>query len=554
MSELPSRTVPAAELMPVVQAALERGQHVRMAVTGSSMMPFLRHHDTVELVPLTDLPRLGDVVLVRKPSGPYVLHRVVRVVGNSYHLRGDALACEEGPLTLANALGRVVVAERHGRRWSLDRGATRALNWLWRAVHPWSGRAQAWAWRGKRWLCGLTGPTVPDPRDVLRALLLCLRFDTPRPEQVDTAMWPAVVRLAKRHSVMPLLYDRLRSSGWVDRLPAKQAGELRGAYLRNLSRNTGLMGELREILNAMTAAGVPVIVLKGAQLAEAIYGNLALRHLSDLDLLIPRSRLARAGHVLDELGYDLSSWRAGVSEYSHHLPSVRREAAGINIEMHWTTSALGRPTDFQPEELWASSQPVTVAGGAARGLCTEELLLLLAWHMAYPHCFSGDLRAVVDIAAVLAQPGCQVDWDTLVASAVRRGWRAGVGMVLRASHDWLGAPVPEAVLDALQPTADSRELLESMADLLLGSIPGTTALLLTNPRRWAKEKERHWFNNPVLPQGRRFDGSIRSYLGLGVMARLHYGYVLRRWLTGDVTVARAIRAQRRRDAWLGAGE
>ena len=75
--------LPSRELMPIVRAALERGQRVRMTVTGGSMFPFLRDGDVVELEPALTL-RLGDMVLVQTDSSDvierYVLHRIVRWV------------------------------------------------------------------------------------------------------------------------------------------------------------------------------------------------------------------------------------------------------------------------------------------------------------------------------------------------------------------------------------------------------------------------------------------------------------------------------------------
>ena len=68
--------VHARELMPVILAALQRGQHVRLTATGGSMRPFLHNGDVVELEPLDSLPVIGNVVLVRCGSDRerYVLH------------------------------------------------------------------------------------------------------------------------------------------------------------------------------------------------------------------------------------------------------------------------------------------------------------------------------------------------------------------------------------------------------------------------------------------------------------------------------------------------
>jgi len=132
--------LPSRELMPVIRAALERGQRVRMTVTGSSMLPFLRDSDVVELEP-APAPRLGDMVLVQAdPPGAaerYVLHRIVRMDGGAaFFIRGDAQPLCEGPFTPDAVLGRVVTASRDGRDYSLDRGWWRLAGRVWLVVHP----------------------------------------------------------------------------------------------------------------------------------------------------------------------------------------------------------------------------------------------------------------------------------------------------------------------------------------------------------------------------------------------------------------------------------
>ena len=125
------------ELMPVVRAALERGQRVRMTVNGSSMLPFLRDSDVVELEP-APAPRLGDMVLVQTnpPDAAecYVLHRIVRMDGGSaFFIRGDAQNYCDGPFTPDAMLGRVITVWRNGRARVLDRGPWRlaGLAWVW---------------------------------------------------------------------------------------------------------------------------------------------------------------------------------------------------------------------------------------------------------------------------------------------------------------------------------------------------------------------------------------------------------------------------------------
>ena len=128
-------TLPSRKLMPVIRAALERGQRVRMSVTGSSMLPFLRDSDVVELEPAS-APRLGDMVLVQAAER-YVLHRIVRMDGGAgFFIRGDAQPNCEGPFTLDAVLGRVTTVWRNGRARALERGLWRLAGLVWVRTSP----------------------------------------------------------------------------------------------------------------------------------------------------------------------------------------------------------------------------------------------------------------------------------------------------------------------------------------------------------------------------------------------------------------------------------
>jgi hypothetical protein len=132
--------LPCRELMPVIRAALDRGQRVRMTVTGSSMLPFLHDSDVVELEP-APAPRLGDMVLVRAAAPGaaerYVLHRIVRMDrGAAFLTQGDAQPHCEGPFTRDAVLGRVTTVWRNGRARALDRGPWRLAGLVWARTSP----------------------------------------------------------------------------------------------------------------------------------------------------------------------------------------------------------------------------------------------------------------------------------------------------------------------------------------------------------------------------------------------------------------------------------
>lgn len=132
--------LPSRELMPVIRAALDRGQRVRMTVSGASMLPIIHSNDVVELEPAPAL-RLGDVALVQtNPPGQierYVIHRLVRLERDGTVLvRGDAQRESEGPFAANAVLGRVTTAWHNGRPRSLERGWWRLVGLAWLRCAP----------------------------------------------------------------------------------------------------------------------------------------------------------------------------------------------------------------------------------------------------------------------------------------------------------------------------------------------------------------------------------------------------------------------------------
>lgn len=85
---------------------------------GQSMRPTLCEGDELLLVPLTQPPLEGDVVVVRLPRG-WVVHRVVEVRGLAVLTRGDACIRPDPPVALSDVLYRVAAVTRNGQTLGL---------------------------------------------------------------------------------------------------------------------------------------------------------------------------------------------------------------------------------------------------------------------------------------------------------------------------------------------------------------------------------------------------------------------------------------------------
>jgi len=120
-------------------------------------------------------------------------------------------------------------------------------------------------------------------------LLRCARTreSTPRIRELAAGVidWDYLCLLARRHSVVPLLYLQL-SRHASDLVPAAHLATLKRQYQENSARNTILTAELCRLVELFRASGIEAIPYKGPALAVVAYGNLTLRRFVDLDVIV----------------------------------------------------------------------------------------------------------------------------------------------------------------------------------------------------------------------------------------------------------------------------
>lgn len=123
-------TVPMETLAEIIQLQLANGGKATLTVTGSSMLPMLREHrDSVVLIPPARQKK-GDIVLFRRESGKYVLHRIISMTENGYLCSGDNQAILE-PVTREQIVAVVDGFTRKGRAYTLDAPGYRLYQAVW---------------------------------------------------------------------------------------------------------------------------------------------------------------------------------------------------------------------------------------------------------------------------------------------------------------------------------------------------------------------------------------------------------------------------------------
>lgn len=110
------KVLPASVLMPEYEALLKEGAELPLVISGGSMLPFLAPGRDSVMLKEPDRPlKRGDIVFYRRRNGAYILHRLLRVRGDSCWMVGDAQTIIEGPLDRSCIFAYVTRVQRKGR-------------------------------------------------------------------------------------------------------------------------------------------------------------------------------------------------------------------------------------------------------------------------------------------------------------------------------------------------------------------------------------------------------------------------------------------------------
>jgi hypothetical protein len=302
-------------------------------------------------------------------------------------------------------------------------------------------------------------------------LIFCLRSDSAdakasRMLQWRESDWDELLRQAVRHGISAHLFHNLKESGIADRIPAGIERQLREITMRNASRNVRLFHGLDKLLAALQGGGIPVIVMKGAYLAEVVYRSVALRSMWDVDLLVKEPDLDRTVTLLFESGFRLMDERTAkhlrktpdrpyhVQPETKHFPDLIHPGWTVKLDVHVSLTHDSSVFPVDLEGVWRRAYKPENNRPDARVMSPVDALLYQCMHASYYHQFNFGLRSLCDVAEIMRRFQGELNWEEFrIRSA---GWRADrcAWLTLRFARDLLNAPVPEGVLAALKPRAD----------------------------------------------------------------------------------------------------
>ena len=261
--------------------------------------------------------------------------------------------------------------------------------------------------------------------------------------------WARAVALATSNKVMPLVHATLRAEAEAA-VPPLVLDELKTRFEANARFNLRLSTELVRVVRALHGSGVRVLPLKGPVLAQTLYGNLALRQFSDLDVLTPRADYPRALATVTSMGYRLVRPAADVGPretealmrfFGDYTYTFVHPASGVTLEVHWGLSPRDRFIPVAEAGFWERLGFATLAGETVPTMAGAELFRYLCVHGAKDSWKR--LSWLCDLAAFMRR-NAAMDWADALERARREGSLRMALLGASLAHHLLDAPLPEA--------------------------------------------------------------------------------------------------------------
>jgi hypothetical protein len=273
--------------------------------------------------------------------------------------------------------------------------------------------------------------------------------------------WDSFLKKARENGISAVVYSKLNKiKKDCPHIPSFVFEELKKIYYMNATKNSLIFVELEKVLDTFRKAGIQVIVLKGAALAEKIYGNLALRPMTDVDLLAKKEDLFRLDEQMKILGYRPSDISINEVDFSStylttlDYRSLSPNSTSFHVHWHFVNSTIPNESyikNIKIEDIWRDAEKIKIADAETLVMAPHHLLIHLSEHaLRITHSLS-KLSLLCDISESVNFYKERLDWDRLIKDSLKFDLSQMVYLSLYFASGFLETKIPEYVLLKLRP-------------------------------------------------------------------------------------------------------
>ena len=262
-----------------------------------------------------------------------------------------------------------------------------------------------------------------------------------------------LLRLCEEEDLAVLIHHRLTQSGiendWPDAIREALAAKARTAAGEELLRGR----ETRAVIEALAAAGIRALLIKGTPLAYSAYPSPAARPRDDTDLVIRSADVGAARGAMASLGYITT---VHCSDLFSQFEVQKRDRLGVvhAFDVHWkisTQPVFAHVLTY--EEMLPCAVPVPSLGPAALAPSTTHALLLSCIHPVMHHQNCERMLWTYDVHLLASSLAPDV-FTGFVRHAIDKRVAAVCAQRLRLAQTMFGTPVPAGAMRELSAAVD----------------------------------------------------------------------------------------------------
>lgn len=288
---------------------------------------------------------------------------------------------------------------------------------------------------------------------MIKPLLVEILREPQNIRSMEMAAWDAVVPQARNTGLLASLYSVLEIDDLLQYVPKEVLRHLESALWVHRKQREDLEYELKWLHRVTSEVGEQLILLKGA---AYILGGLPAgvgRLVSDIDLLVPESRLGKMESALRDYGWESLEDDAYNDRYyrqwMHEIPPLFHRDRESVLDVHHTilppTADEKCPPEKLFENLWEIKPGLFV-------LSPLDMVLHSATHLFHEGEFYQGLRDLWDLDRLLRffAAGDEDFWSKLKSRATEMNMRTSIGHALRYCSLFFETPIPHALCSGFE--------------------------------------------------------------------------------------------------------
>jgi len=228
--------------------------------------------------------------------------------------------------------------------------------------------------------------------------LLCLVgvavFNRPLNISIEEDDWNEIIRLAYAHSILSIIAPVIKKVPDLH-IPEWASNEIMRSMFRSIMQFENMMQVQQKIIHDFKTADIECIVLKGSSVS-VYYPYPELRHMGDIDILVPHEKIENAVELLQRDGFIM------LRNADKHKLHIHMHKGRTIVEIHHSVDVfpdgeMGQKAQSFIKTAFEYIKPVTYNDYKFDSLSVSHQAISLLVHMArhYNNCGIG-LRQLLD--------------------------------------------------------------------------------------------------------------------------------------------------------------